>query len=585
MPLDAITLDALCIELKAAILGAKIEKIHQPVRDELLLSLRGRGPALRLLLSANPSRGRIQLTERERENPAQPPMFCMLLRKHLSGGRIVDIRQPPMERLVELSIEASDELGERSVKRLVLELMGRRTNLLLVDAQDYIVDCLRRVDYEMSSERQLLPGMIYRLPEQKKMNILADLESSASLPVPKEEPMERHLLDNYAGISPLIAREIAFEVAGESQALFETEHAAALRLRLERLAESIREGRRAPYLLLRGGAPFDFSFRPILQYGPEVSSEQQESFSALLDRFHGTREKQEQMRQKGQELNRVLRTARDRIERKLGHQRRELLETAGREGLREKGELITANLYRMEKGMASLIAENLYDPQGGEIRIPLDPLKTPQQNAARYYKDYHRMKTAERVLGEQIQKNETELDYVNSVLESLSRAEGAADLEEIRQELTEQRYLRQREKRNMKKKRSAGLPLEFFSSTGLRISVGRTNTQNDQLTMKQAGKLDLWFHTQKIHGAHVILWCEGREADEQSKQEAAQLAAFYSQAAEGAKVPVDHTFVKHVKKPNGAKPGMVTYTHYETSMIVPQEAAVMQLARNKKSYV
>ncbi len=585
MPLDALCMTLLARELEGPLVGSRIDKIHQPTRDEALFTLRGQEGGHRLLLSANPARPRAQLTELPRENPQNPPMFCMLLRKYLTGGRILAITQPPMERLLEFQIESADELGDRSVKRLILEAMGRHANLILVDAQGRIVDCLRRVSSDLTAQRQLLPGMFYRLPPtQEKRNPMELTEGDIAqlLPqMPQDRPMEKWLVETFGGISPLIARELAFEAAGETDALIGDRGEDLLR-RFLTLLDKVREGRVSPTILLREGKPADFSFRPILQYGLGSDLRPEESFSRLFDRFYETRETQERVRQKGQDLHKSLTNAQERLRRKLGFQEKELEATRDREALREKGDLITANLYRMEKGMMALETENFYDPECGRIVIPLDPLRSPQQNAARYYKDYTRAKTAQEMLARQIQKGREELRYLQSVLESLERAQGERDLEEIRRELEEEGFLRSKREVKGKLKRPASRPMEFRSGSGLRICVGRNNSQNDALTTKLAGKGDLWFHTQKIHGAHVILWTEGRAPDEKSILEAATLAAYYSQGREGGKVPVDYTPVKFVKKPAGARPGMVVYTTYETLIVTPEEALVKTLSAEKQ---
>ena len=314
-----------------------------------------------------------------------------------------------------------------------------------------------------------------------------------------------------------------------------------------------------------------------MQYGPGTVCETLPSFSVLLDRFYAAKETSERVRQRGQDLIRALTNARDRTARKLRNQERELEATYDRERLRQLGDIVTSNLHRLSRGMASFRTNDFYDPDDREIDVPLDPLLTPQQNAAKYYKDYNKAKNAERFLTEQIEKGTRELDYLESVLEEVSRAEGERDLQEIRQELTDTGYLRKNRGGKKAEKRLAPKPMEFRSSAGLRILVGKNNTQNDQLTCKLAYKSDLWLHTQKIHGSHVILRTEGKEPDRQSVTEAAILAAYFSQAREGKHVPVDYTPVKYVKKPNGAKPGMVIYETYSTAYVTPEEALVKRL--------
>lgn len=583
MPMDALCLSAVRKETEQAVLGGRIDKIHQPSRDEILLHIRSRAGACRLLLSANPARPRMQLTELPRENPAEPPMFCMLLRKYLTGGKIMELRQPPMERLAELVIEATNEMGDKVTRRLILEAMGRRTNLLLLDGENRIVDCLRRVDVDLSQEnaRPLLPGMFYQYPPVQEGKLdpetmtpedRANILTAGQIDI----PADRFLLDHFMGLSPLIAREAAFEAFGEVDAPVGRDPEKLLG-KVDSMLAKLRGRQVQPTMLLREDKPVDFSFRPILQYGPGTELRTFDTFTALLDEFYQARETADSVRQKGQDFIKSLTQARDRLARKMALQEKELAQTQNREQNRIYGDLITANLYRMEKGMKVLRTENYYAPDCAEIDIPLDPLKNPQQNAAKYYKAYTKAKTAEEMLTIQLEKGAAEREYLDSVLDSISRAEGDRDLEEIRQELVETGYLRRKAKAKDRMKRPNSKPMEFRSSTGFRISVGRNNLQNDKLTTKQAGKWDYWFHTQKIHGSHVILWTEGEKPDEGSLHEAAVLAAWFSQGREGKKIPVDYTPVKFVKKPAGARPGMVIYTTYQTAYVDPDETLVKKL--------
>ena len=576
MPLDALCLSGVVHELQNALSGAKIDKIYQPGRDEVVLALRAPAGNVKLLLSANPSHPRAHLTQISRENPDKPPMFCMLLRKHLSGARLLELVQPPMERVVDLRLEALDELGDRVERRLVLEAMGRHSNLILLDGEGRIMDCLRRVDSDMSARRQVLPGLFYRLPPAQEKLDPSSLDraalESALAAAPEESQADKWLLDTFGGLSPLICRELAFRAGGATDArLHQMGEGGRSRLldELEGLLRSVQENSFTPVMLEKEGHPSDFTFQPISQYGPAVSCVPFPSFSALLDRFYEQRENQERVRQRGQDLIRSVTNARDRAARKIGLQEQELAATRDRERLRQFGDIITSNLHAMEKGMSRLTAADFYDPECPQIHIPLDPLLTPQQNAAKYYKEYNKAKTAESILTLQLEKGRRDLDYLNSVLEAIALAEGERDLQEIRQELTDTGYLRRPSKARDRGKRVASKPMEFRSSSGLRISVGKNNTQNDLLTTKQAFKSDLWFHTQKIHGSHVILWTEGGQPDLTSIQEAAQLAAWFSQGRESGKVAVDYTPVKYVKKPGGARPGMVVYTTYETAYVAP----------------
>ena len=572
MPLDALCLTAVAGEVRAAVQGGKIDKIYQPTRDEVVLYIRGPAGNVRLLLSASPGHPRAHLTERNRENPEQPPMFCMLLRKHLQGARILELNQPPLERILDFRLETLDELGDRVERRLVLEAMGRSANLLLLDGEGRIVDCTRRVDGDLArGQRQLLPGLFYRQPPTvDKLNpfTLSPEELRLVLANPLGKAWDKLLLDSFTGLSPLVARELAFRAGDDSE---------KLAAELEKLGKAVEENHFTAYLLVREGKPVDFTFLPVLQYGPETESIPRESFSALLDDFFSDRESAERVRQRGQDLVKSVTSARDRTARKLGNQARELEATKNRERLRELGDILTSNLHLMERGMSTFRTMDFYDPEGGEVDIPLDPLLTPQQNAAKYYKEYNKAKTAEEMLTIQIEKGEKELEYLNSVLENIALAEGEKDLQEIRQELTETGYLRRPKTAAKRAKKVSGKPMEFRSSAGLRISVGKNNSQNDLLTTKLAYKSDIWLHTQKIHGSHVILWLEGGEADARSLTEAAQLAAYFSQARDGSKVPVDYTPVKYVKKPAGARPGMVVYTTYQTAVVEPDAELAKKL--------
>ena len=584
MPLDALCLSGVVAELKPILTGAKIDKVHQPGRDEMILALRlGRGNG-RLLLSASPNHPRLQMTELSRENPDAPPMFCMLLRKHLMGGRILSVEQPHLERIVELRLEVLDELGDRKERRLILEAMGRRANLVLVDDQGRIVDCLRRVDGDMSAQRQLLPGLFYRLPPAMEKADPTALDGGEWLrrveQAPGESRVDHWLLDTFGGWSPLVCREIAFRAGGRVDVTFD-ELGPQGRVRVgetaEALLKTVRENNFTPTVISVEKRPKDFTFFPAEQYEEAGECTAYPTFSALMDRFYEQRENQERIRQKGQDLIRSVTNARDRTARKIANQQRELEATQDRERLRQFGDIITSNLHAMERGMATLRAMDFYDPEGGEVEIKLDPLLTPQQNAAKYYKEYNKAKTAEEMLTIQLEKGRRELDYLNSVLENITLAEGERDLQEIRQELADTGYLRRQIKGRDKGRRLSPKPMEFRSTAGLRISVGKNNMQNDLLTCKQAFKSDIWFHTQKIHGSHVILWTGGAQPDLQSLNEAACLAAWFSQGRESGKVPVDYTPVKYVKKPAGARPGMVVYTTYETAWVTPDESLVKRL--------
>lgn len=576
MPLDAICLQGVVGELAPQLTGSRIEKIQQPARDQIILLLRG---SRRLFLNAGANQPRIHLTEQLRDNPSQPPMFCMLLRKHLSGGIIESVRQEPLERVVTLTVLASDEMGERSRFTLVWEGMPRRANLILCDRDGRIIDCLRRVDLEAEQDRQVLPGLFYRLPtrQDKRSPLSVTEEEFAALlgHAAPDAPLDAWLLDTFTAISPLVARELTVRACGSTDA--PASQGNALWDVFSRWQRDVNENTFTPTLIKRNGSLADFTYGPVTQYGTYAETEVYDSFSHLLDDFYEKREQAERVKQKGRDLLKTATTARDRVRRKLAAQEKELAACLDRDHLRICGELITANLYRMERGQSRLTAQNYYDENCADVDIPLDVRLSPQENAARYFKQYAKAKTAEKYLTAQLQRGREELQYLESVLQELAQAESEQDFNDIRTELTDGGYLRGRGKKQPGFQR-ASKPREFRSSAGLRILVGRNNRQNDRLTTKDADKRDIWLHTQKIHGSHVILCTGGAEPDEQSLMEAASLAAYFSQAQGSTKVPVDYTPVKFVKKPAGAKPGMVVYTTYQTMLADPDEELVKHLS-------
>ena len=574
MPLDAVCLQAVVAELAPQITGSRIEKIQQPARDQVVLLLRGNR---RLLLSAGGGQPRLHLTELLRDNPAQPPMFCMLLRKYLSGGIIESIQQAPLERVVTLTVSAADELGERSQFSLILEAVARRANLILADKDGRIIDCLRRIDFEMNPDRQVLPGLFYHLPTppDKVSPFTVTEEEFAALAAAAGEgaPADQWLVRTVNGLSPLVARELTFRACGSTDAPV-TGHTAALWSAFAAWRDTVNEKHFTPAMLKRSGVPMDFTYLHVGQYGGAAEEETYTSFSRLLDDFYEKREQAERVKQKGQDLVKTASNGAARLRRKIAAQEQELAESKNRDKWRVYGELITANLYRMERGMSRLTAQNYYDPDCADVDIPLDVRLSPQENAAKYFKKYTKAKTAEKYITAQLEKARVELTYLESVLQELTLAESEQDFNDIRAELTDGGYLRAK---GRKQPQRPSKPREFRSTAGLRILVGRNNRQNDRLTAKDAEKWDIWLHTQRIHGSHVILCTGGAQPDEQSIAEAASLAAYFSQAQDGTKVPVDYAPVKFVKKPTGSPPGFVNYTNYKTILADPSEELVKRL--------
>lgn len=573
MALDAILLSALAGELAPKLEGGRIDKIQQPERDQVIISLRNNGENMRLLINAGAGSGRIQLISSGIENPAEPPMFCMLLRKHLSGGRIEKLAQPQWERLLLVDIISHNELGDSVELQLAVELMGRSANLVLIGGDGRIIDCLRRMDYGGDAERRMLPGMIYRLPPKQKKPLIFDLSGAEIAAVisasDSGKPLDKRLMDSFSGLSPLICRELACRCGDDPELLPAV---------IEAFLESVRAGELTPTMLLENGKPKEYSFMPLRQYGAEYECRAFTSFSELLEAYYSKRELLERRRRRARELSHSVKTARDRIARKLASQKQELERTYCRDEIRKNAELVTANMYRIKKGDSTVTVEDYYAEGCPQLDIGLDPLKTPQANAAAMFKEYNKLKTAETHLTALVAEGEKQLEYLNSVLDETERAETERDLAEIRRELIETGYIKKQRGAKPDKLKKQG-PMEFTSSDGFKILVGRSNIQNDELTTKLARRTDIWLHTKTVHGSHVIISCDGLEPPQRTLEEAASLAAYYSQAREGGKTAVDYTMVRFVRKPSGAMPGKVVYTDYSTIMAEADEALCEKLKK------
>lgn len=584
MALDGAFLRHLKKEITDRALGARVDKIYQPNKEELVFLLRTRQEAFKLLLSARANSPRIHFTQYAPENPKVPPMLCMLLRKRLSGAKLVEIRQPGLERLLYLDFDAANELGDKVRLSLVIEIMGKYSNIILVDGQGKIVDALKRVDEEMSSQRLVQPGLTYELPPAQNKPCMLECQPEeiveAIVHQPKNQSLNKGILNALQGLSPVVCREVEHQV-GRGQELFTRdltqEQKERLRFFLERLFTTVRDTAGEPYMVTKiKGKPVEFSFLNIVQYGTLASVSRWEDFSSLLDEFYEERDRQDRMRVKAQDLLRLLANASERLSRKINLQRGELARSEDREHLRVCGDLINANLYRIERGSAFADLENFYD-ENRLMRIKLDPALNATQNAQKYYKEYRKAKTAQQVLGEQIAQAEQELLYVDSVFDCLSRTQSESELNEIRQELREEGYLKA--VRDKRKPPAPLAPLEFVSSEGFRILVGRNNRQNDKLTLKQANNNDIWLHTKNIPGSHTIIVTGGRQPGDATLKEAAMLAAYHSRAKDSSQVPVDYTQIRYVSKPQGAKPGMVIYVHYQTLFVTPQHELTEKLKK------
>ena len=576
MAFDSFFLSAVLDEIRERALGARVEKIHQPSRDTLILLLRCREGREKLLFAANPTAPRLHLTAASPENPAEPPMFCMLLRKHLMGARLSGVSQLPMERCAVFTFDCTAEMGYPVQRRLVAELMGRTCNLYLLSADGRIMDCLRRIGLDESTRRAALPGLNYVNPEPiMKMDpcefFVCDEPSSGYLAGPGPDLLSERLMDRFGGLSPLVCREAALFACGDADARLEGRELEAVS---QKLTLFFREHLRHPrpyYTVGPDGTPKQFAFCPIRQYG---DCREAEGFGQLLDSYYTLRDRKDAIRQKSQAVRKTVQNLCTRLKRKLAIQEKELAATFDRERLRQLGDILTANLHRIQKGQTSIDCQDFYDENMAVITIPLSPILSPQQNAAKCYKDYTKLKNAEKELTRQIAIGEEELQYLQSVLEELNRADTEAELEEIRQELHQGGYIRADSgKKRMKQSKLA--PMRFESTDGYPIFVGRNNRQNDELTFRLARKDDIWCHASKVHGSHVIISCGGATPPDNTITQAAQLAAYYSETGHGQNIPVDVTTVKQVKKVPSGKPGLVIYHSYRTAIVNPYKDIVV----------
>ena len=578
MALDGAFLRHIKQELEGQLLGSRVDKVYQPNREELLIAFRSREAACKVLFSARANSARVHFTTIPLENPKQPPMLCMLLRKKLLGAKVVAIRQPELERLLHFDFDSINELGDHVTLTLTMEVMGRYSNIILSDEEGKIIDALKRVDAEMSSQRLVLPGLTYRLPPpQSKLCPLSTVSQQvveALKALPRDMELSKGYLAVLQGVSPIVCRELAYRVGRGRELTVKTmdeEQLFRAGFFYQQMRDAVEEVSGKPYMAVNlQGKPMDFSFLEIHQYGTAAVVKEAESFSQLLDDFYRERDKQERMRVREQDLLKLLSTHSERLSRKIGVQRGELEQCADRDGLRVAGDLISANMYQLEKGDQSADLANFYEEDAPLVHIKLDPALTPSQNAQKYYKEYRKAKTAEEKLTEQISLAEQELEYLETVLDALARAETERDLSEIRAELQEQGYLR---KLRSKKEKPAAVsaPMKFTTSDGFTVLVGRNNRQNDKLTLKTANNNDIWFHTKNIPGSHTVLVTEGKSPTETAMTEAAQLAALHSRAKDSAQVPVDYTQIRNVSKPVGAKPGMVIYVNYKTIYVTPSQ--------------
>lgn len=573
MALDGITLRFLKEELSQTLIGSKVEKIYQPSKCELVFLMRTRAGAYRVYMSAQAISPRINISQLSYENPQKPPMLCMLLRKRLTGAVLKAIEQVSLDRILCLVFDASNEIGDRVELKLYVEIMAQRSNLILVDADGKIIDAVKRVDETKSTFREILPQGTYMLPpSQNKLNVLENGagEIVEAVKQNKNQLLSKALLNVILGISPIVARELAYRCAGDDimTDLLTVYDCEKLEAAVNEIKNRLEDNNPVPQVVLdEEGNPLDFSFMNITQYGKTLEVKSYNSFSELLDAFSAEKEKAYRIKRRAGDLIKLLNNAKERISKKVNLQRIQLEKCADKDELRINAELISSNLYRLEKGSAYYDIENYYD-NNNVIRISADPALTPVQNSQRYYKEYRKAVTAEKMLGDLIDSGEQELVYIDSVLDSLSRADSEAEIGEIRQELIDGGYIRKRARDKIKAPKLLP-PYEFTTSDGFKVLVGRNNVQNDRLSLKQAKNYDMWLHTQGFVGSHTIIVSDNREISDTAVVEAARIAARFSSASGAKKVPVDYTLVKNLKKPPNAKPGKVVYNTYNTVYVKP----------------
>lgn len=585
MPFDGIVAKSIVDELSEKLSGGRVEKVFQPEADEIILLVRAWNKNHKLVLSASPNFPRIHLTEAVKENPAAPPVFCMLLRKHLSGGRILSFEFNDYERIIGVIIESTNELGDISEKKLIIEIMGRHSNIILVNSENKILDSIKHIDAEISSVREVMPARPYVLPPAQDKSSPVLLVTSALLDKMKssDQTVDKFLLEHIKGFSPLLCREVCYRAGIENRtgaASLSLETLLNLETALESVIEEIRESRYEPCVIFEDEhhqKPLDFHCLRIKQHQHTVRLE---SISEALDTFYSSRDNSERLRQKKSDLYRVLNNSMDRCIKKLSIQEETLRDVADREKLKLYGELITANIYAISRNTSSVSLQNYYAESGDEyIEIPLDPNLLPQENAQRYFKKYTKAKSTYSYTSRQLEDSRREMEYLESVVQLLDNCITLREMDEVRQELSEQGYMILKKKSSSKKQQAITEPLHFKSSDDFDIYVGKNNKQNDYLTLKLAQSNDIWMHTKNIPGSHVIVKRSGREIPDQTLEEAAILAAWHSKAKMSSNVQVDYTTVKNVSKPSGSKPGMVIYVNYKTAVVTPDKSTVDSLKK------
>lgn len=587
MALDGVTLSNIIYELKNLLIGGRIDKIYQPENDEIIMNIRNNSNNYKLLLTSNANHARVHLTQIQKENPITAPVFCMMLRKHISGGKIISIEQPNFERILNINIDAINEMGDSVTKKLVIEIMGKHSNIILLNENNIILDSIKHISHDTSSVREVLPGKNYILPpSQGKLNILElDYNSFVDIIASKKGlKIQNILFQSYSGISPILASEICYrsntdaDLYSEQMNLQEIQN---LFKAFNNLKLIIAENKFSPEIIIdtKNKKIIDFSPIEMTQFNC-YDKQKFDSVSKLLEIFYNEKDKSSRIKQKSHDLHKLLMSNIDRCIKKREIQNKTLKDIESRDKWKIAGELITANIYSIQKGMTNFETQNFYEQDMPNIKLKLDPELSPVENAQKYFNKYNKAKRTFNALQEQIKQNDDELKYLEAILSSLDNSSDESNILELHSELFEQGYIKKRKtKKGQKLKKTK--PMHFISSQDYDIYVGKNNKQNDELTLHFATSNDIWLHTKDIPGSHVIIKTKGYEIPEETIIEGACLAAFYSKGRNSSNVPVDYTLKKYVKKPNGAKPGMVIYEDNKTLFVTPDEKIINSIKEIK----
>ena len=585
MALDGLVIHCIVNELNKKLLGGKIDKVYQPENDEVVLHIRNNKENFKLVLSCSASNPRVYLANNyKKENPINAPMFCMLFRKYIQGGNIVNISQIGFERIIKISVESFDELKEKTTKDIIIEIMGRHSNIILTHSLDNkIIDSAKRIPPSISRVRQILPGQTYVLPpEQDKLNPIDEVSLNLFVDTLTSfnGPIFKAIYSKFLGVSPVIAKEICFRANIDENTLIDeisSNDISKVYKEFHNLFKFINDNIYNPSMIIDESIDkvLDFSCINLSQFS-NLSIINDDSISKILENYYATKDIKDRIHQRSSDLRKSISIKLDRLYNKLNKQEKELIESENAEIYKIKGELITSYIYMIEKGIKSVEVANFYDPEYKNITISLNPNFTPSENAQKYFKKYNKMKTAKKEITSQIEITKEEINYLENIILSIENCENLAELMDIREELSKVGYLRA--KNNIKKEtKLTTKPHEFISSNGFKILVGKNNKQNDNLTLKIASNEDIWMHTKNIPGSHVIIKTEGKEVPDETIFEGAMLAAFFSKSKMSSQVPVDYTKKKNVKKPNGSKPGMVIYETNSTIYVTPTEELIAKL--------